>query len=382
MKGSVRRAPRVVISIYDDFENPHYAGGGPRVVRTVAELLDEQYRVLVVTAGTRYGRTRRGRLEHLILPVARFSPRFSQVVWGLVLPVVALLVRHDLWIESFTPPFSSNLVPLATRRPVVGLAQALSGREVSRRYRTSVPLRVERWLLRLYRDVVVLNPRDAAAVHEVSSRIRVHLLPNAVERPPRAPSDPADGRCALFLGRIDVTQKGLDLLLAAYAADHRDAQATGGGHRLMPLVLAGGGRPEEEDVLAGLLREAGPRVTWRGPVCGAEKEELLSSCAFLVVPSREESFCLSALEAMARSRPVVRFDLPQLEWIPDGAGPVVPSFDGDALREALERLSTDADLRRRAGRTAAQAAGPYVGRDKLDGYRHLVARLLDQRAAA
>ena len=46
---------RVVISIFDDAENPYYAGGGAVVVEKVARRLSAEFDVTVVTAGRRGG---------------------------------------------------------------------------------------------------------------------------------------------------------------------------------------------------------------------------------------------------------------------------------------------------------------------------------------
>ena len=369
--GGARRR-RVVISIYDDFDNPYYAGGGPTVVRSIAESLAQDCEVVVVTGGRRLARSRRDGIRHLHLPVTWIGPRSGQVLWGVVLPLVALVLRYDVWIESFTPPLSSNLVPLVTRRPVIGLAQALSGRDMEQRYRTRLPLFLERLLLRYYDDVVVLNARDQEVITAANGRARVHLIPNAVPAPDVPAPDAANGSYALFLGRIDIEQKGLDLLLAAYT----DAGDDSG---LPPLVIAGGGRPQDEERLRELLEKAGPRVRWLGVVRGQAKEELLGGSALLVVPSREESFCLSALEALVRGRPVVHFDLPQLEWIPRSSSSTVPSFDVDALRAALVWWTSHPEERSAAGARGAAFATARHGIEGFDRYRVLVRETLAHR---
>lgn len=362
--------PVVVISIYDDFDSPYYAGGGPVVVRNIARRLSGEDEVVVVTAASRWRRSRRDGIRHLHLPVTWAGPRLGQVLWGVLLPVVSAFLRYDVWIESFTPPFSSSMIPLATRRPVIGLAQALSGREMARRYRTTAPLRIERLLLGRYRDIVVLNPRDQDHVASCAPRARVHLVPNAIDPPPRPPTDAAAGRYVLYLGRIDMTQKGLDLLLDAYQR---------AGAELLPLVVAGGGREEDQEAMRAAMEAVGPRARWCGSVAGQAKEDLLQGCAFVVVPSREESFSLVALEALSRGRPVVHFDLPQLDWIPADCGIAVPSFDVEALRASMARLSCDPELRSAAGRRAAAFAAARVGLDKLDSYVDLVRDVLSAR---
>jgi glycosyltransferase involved in cell wall biosynthesis/GNAT superfamily N-acetyltransferase len=357
---------RVIISIYDDEGNPHYAGGGPVMVRRLAMALRDRYDVRVVSAGTRWRRSEHDSICHLSLPVAGAGPRAGQLLWAALIPLVAVVSRYDLWIESFTPPVSSNLIPLATRRPVIGLAQALSGREMKRRYGTTLPLWLEQRLLTTYQDIVVLNELDRDVVSRCSPKTRVHLIPNSVDVPAPASVGPQSGLHALFIGRIDVRQKGLDLLLEAHKA---------AGDRALPLVLAGSGVPREEEELRRLLRGHPGEVRWVGHVTGSLKRELLDTAAFVVVASREESFSLLALEAMAHARPVIHFDLPQLSWIPSDSGISVPRFDEAQLALAIQRLSADPRLRQRAGSAGYEFA--RRSQDQFqDRHRALVAEIL------
>jgi glycosyltransferase involved in cell wall biosynthesis len=77
---------------------------------------------------------------------------------------------------------------------------------------------------------------------------------------------------------------------------------------------------------------------WRTDV-----DELLASWDLLVVPSLEEGFGLSALEAMAAARPVVASRAGGLsEIVVDGVtGRLVPSGDTDALVRSIAELAKD-----------------------------------------
>jgi len=50
-------------------------------------------------------------VRYVFLPVAWAGPRLGQLVFQMLLPVVSLWIRPDLWIDSLTPPFSASLVP-------------------------------------------------------------------------------------------------------------------------------------------------------------------------------------------------------------------------------------------------------------------------------
>ncbi len=353
---------RVVISIYDDEANPYYAGGGPAVVRRIADALAPHYDVVVVTAGRWPARRQIGAVTYLYLPVLLAGARGSQAVWGIVLPFVALFMSYALWLESFNPPFSSNLVPLVTRRPVIGLAQSLSARVMATRYRVDFPLRLERRLLRRYRDIVVLNEHDAGVVRECSPHTRVHVITNWVQMPSRVATDAMDGEYAVFLGRIDVGLKGLDLLLDAYRR-HPEG--------LPPLVIAGAGPRPEEESLTELIETSRAPVRWIGRVDEQARSGLLGRAALVVVPSRAESFSLTALEALSHGRPVVHFDLPQLSWMPPGCHVSVPSFDTAALAGAIAEYSRDPVRRSEEGRRAADWAERFNQGNRA-GYLSLV----------
>ena len=353
----------MVVSIYDDLGNPHYGGGGAAVVARVARRLADEHEVTVYCGSYRGAVSGdRDGVRYVHLPVGWAGARGGQILFSLLVPLLALVVRPDVWIESLTPPVSASLLPVVARCPVVGLVQMLCGADMQRRY--GLPFEaVERRGLALYRHFVVLNDVDARLVAASSPRARVTVIPNGIELPP-AGADVADGP-VLFLGRIDVRQKGLDLLLEAVRADPT-----------LRLDVAGSGTPAEQARLRELAAGLGDRVRLLGRVEGEAKEELLRGCALMVVPSRYETFCLTALEAMAHGRPVVTFDLERLAWIGPGAGLTVPAFDAGALGAAIRRLVDDPALRAELGRGARARSLAFDRRAVEARYSALVAELL------
>lgn len=357
--------PRVVLSIYD---HPAYRGGGPLVVRRIAERLRRDYDVVLVTTesasdpdGLRTG------LPVITLPVGWAGARLGQILYHALLLRAARRVRHDVWIESFTPPISSSLLPLVTRRPVIGLAQALSARGTARRYHLPFLVPLERRALRLYRWVVVLNPRDRELVRDANPAATVRLIPNAIDDPGPPGDRDRTGSFALYLGRVDVTGKGLDLLAEAYRR---------AGAEALPLVVAGAGARADELRLARLVRPLAGRVRVAGFVRGERKTGLLRDAAFVVMPSREEAFGLVALEAMAYGKPVVHFALPELAWIPDDCGVKVTPFDVAGLARAIEGLSGDPARSGRLGRNARAYAERHLAAATDDAYAALVGEVL------
>jgi glycosyltransferase involved in cell wall biosynthesis len=84
---------------------------------------------------------------------------------------------------------------------------------------------------------------------------------------------------------------------------------------------------------------------------------LVARARVVVVPSRSEGFGYPMLEAFAAGVPVVASAAGALPEVSGGAARLVPPGDADALREAIERVATDEDLRARMikdGRKRAQ----------------------------
>jgi O-antigen/teichoic acid export membrane protein/glycosyltransferase involved in cell wall biosynthesis len=355
---------QVVISSFDGPDNPHYAGGGAAVVEMIAGRLAANFDVTVVTAAYRPGTEVRDGVRYRKLPVAWAGPRAGQLLYHVMLPLAARRIPHDLWIESFTPPFSTSFLPLFSRARVLGLAQSFHAQEMWNRYRLPFFL-VEQLGLRFYREVVVLNSADRALVRNYSPSATVHVIPNGIPNRRLDERLLGHGEHILYLGRIGTWAKGLDLLLAAYSRSGLT----------MPLVVAGNGTRREERKFTALLAAADGDVRWVGHVTGQRKRQLLERSAFVTLPSRHEAFGLAALEGMSCGKPVLHFDLPSLRWM-DGDVRVAP-FDVSALAGTMRDLAGDEAARRELGRMAHAAAQRYGRDETADRYLALVQELLN-----
>jgi glycosyltransferase involved in cell wall biosynthesis len=167
-------------------------------------------------------------------------------------------------------------------------------------------------------------------------------------------------------------KKGIDVLLPALCRIPGDD---------LRLRLVGDGplRVKFEELSERLGLEN--RVTFVGSL---ERDELyreMQACDFFVLPSRSESFGLAALEAMACGKAVIASSVGGLrDFIEDGVtGLSVPPNDVSALANAIERVATDADLRRRLGDNARRAALRYTVDATADKYEQLFQSLIERR---
>jgi glycosyltransferase involved in cell wall biosynthesis len=103
-----------------------------------------------------------------------------------------------------------------------------------------------------------------------------------------------------------------------------------------------------------------------------------------VLPSRQEGLGVAALEAMARSRPVVASAVGGLAEIviPERTGLLVRPGDAAVLAAALERLLADPGLARRLGAAgAARVAERFLAEQMVSAYEALYREILAEHGA-
>jgi rhamnosyl/mannosyltransferase len=217
---------------------------------------------------------------------------------------------------------------------------------------------LRRALTRAHR-IVVSSPRLADHARELADfRSKCVVIPFGidVERLEATPAVTAraaqivaehPGPRLLFIGRL-VPYKGVDVLIDAIASV---PGATA-------LILGDGPLRGELAARAAASGVAG-RVRFLGALPDAEVVAHLHACDVFVLPSvsRQETFGVAQLEAMACGRPVVSTDLETgVPWVNqhEVTGLVVPPGNSERLSDALGRLLSDEAFRHRLGAAARE----------------------------
>ena len=342
--------PRLIISNYDDLHNPYYGGGGATAVHEVAKRLNHHFEVTVLTA------CYPGSVEQVIdgvlyrrIGISFAGAKLGQVIFQLLLPLYALREHFDLWLETFGPPFSAAFLPLFTKKPVIGLIHMLPALDMQRKYRLPfLPRLVEVVALKVYTRFIALSEDSRQAIRRYNPTATVHIIPNGIKLPARMPI--LSPQHILFIGRLEINQKGLDLLLYAY--------------KLLlplhppPLVIAGSGSAADTTRLHTLITrlELTDQVVLTGRVGGQVKDRLYRQALFVVVPSRFETFSLVVLEGLAYGKALVVFAIPGLSWLPTFCAVKAASLTPLALSTAMAACLTSEDTRRRLSRLARSFA--------------------------
>lgn len=149
----------------------------------------------------------------------------------------------------------------------------------------------------------------------------------------RTANVPADGY-VLCLGTLE-PRKNIGTLLDAWERILSQGTAR-------QLVLAGHATPDADDWLARIARAplAGS-VRHLGYVEEAQRERLFTGARVLVLPSLDEGFGLTALEAMSAGVPVVAASRGSLPEVVGDAGVLVDPTDSRAIADALIRVLAD-----------------------------------------
>jgi glycosyltransferase involved in cell wall biosynthesis len=238
-------------------------------------------------------------------------------------------------------------------------------------YRASRASSRYRRVKRLYRPAdrfLVLTEEDADA-WALDGMSNVGSMPNPLPvHPTTLPT--LDEPVVTTLGRL-AHEKGMDLLLEAWAM-------VAPQHPGWRLHAYGAGA--EEAALHAQARALGldPWEIFRGVT--SDLDTALSAASVYVLPSRNEGFPISVLEAMAYGLPTVGFDCaPGVRELiePEEGGLLVAPGDVHGLATGLDRLMKDRDLRLRLGAGARESVRRFAPDTVVDAWEELF-RLIER----
>lgn len=330
----------LIISNYDDIWNPYYSGGGARAIHEVARLLAASFDITVITG--KYPGSKNRKIDNVNYMHAGISfggPKLGQLFYQLSLIVLVRRVKYDIWIENFTPPFSTSFLPLFTKKPVIGLAHMLCASEMKRKYKLPFHI-IENLGLKKYRHIIVTQESIKRYIEKIGSKSKIIIIPNGVTLPKlRSYTKP---KHILYLGRIEVNQKGIDLLLDAFERLNNED---------IKLLIAGSGESKQVRILKKLISKNKMKniIQYVGRVEGQTKEKMINSSYCVVVPSRYETFSMVSLEAMVQKKPVISFDIPGLKWLPDNSGIKIQPYNTEKMSRAIEKIIDNQTLRNSLG---------------------------------
>ena len=329
----------------------------------------------IVTAS----QTRRIQINHrniTLLRIPKTSPYYKNKSYKSkhVRRLIARYLQHrpDL-IHVHSLEFAKAALALKRkyRIPVCYTCHSLASMESKKR---SHGVKLQELLLRGADRIIVpshwLKQQIRRRYAKVSSKINV--IPNGVTTISTGSKAPAYK--LLFVGRI-IRDKGIEALIGALPYLSRK-------NRRVQLTIVGKGSHKYQKRLKSIAKKRGvaSRIRWMGPLPHSKVQRLYSSYGAVVVPSKRESFCLVALEAMANRVPLVSSRAGGLrEFVNKNNAQIIRNVNSRTIGRAIYKMWKHPKKIRRRVANAKLVASRYHWRNIAIRYKRLFVSVSGRR---
>lgn len=208
--------------------------------------------------------------------------------------------------------------------------------------------------------VLHLRPVEEQELWDVAgAALNTVFVPNGLRVGTQQVSDPPAPVSVLFLARLQARKRPLAFIEAARTL-----------HRKHPEVEFRIIGPDEGEGQAvdRAIRDTplDGRLRWDGPVDPAAALAAIRDGSVYALPSNNEPFPMTVLEAMSVGRPVViNHDCGLAPVVEQYGAGIVCSDSGPTLAEALDTLLTDQHLRTRTGRAGYRLVRDHLSLDRV-----------------
>ncbi|TNF54558.1 glycosyltransferase family 1 protein [bacterium] len=280
----------------------------------------------------------------------------------------------DVIIENFLPaiPYFSRFL---TNTPVILQMQGIMGVHSLKKFNPLYGLPmfvVEKIYPHLYKTFILVGNENGYSTGEQSSQKTITkgkkyaVIPNGINEELLSINSEEENDYILFLSRIDVYTKGLDILIDAF----RNISER---FNNVKLFFAGYEFNSTADLFQNLPGALRDRVKYVGFVSGQEKLELLSRARIFVLPSRHEAHPVSVLEALALGKAVLVSDIPALQYVGDQElGLTFKSGSSQDLAEKLSILLGNGTMRQHLGKRGRDFASQFLWDDMALNFERFI----------
>jgi glycogen synthase len=323
---------------FDDIRNPLLGAGQAKATFEVGKRLVKKGHTVNVLCFAYPGS--KDRVEEGIaykhIGFSTKNIRINNALYILLLPFYVSRLKTDIVVECFTAPISTLLSPLWTKLPVVGLPTSYEAERFSKLYHLPFHL-VEHFGSKLYKYFMPYTLPFDEKMKKTNPKIISRVIPEGVGDE-FFQIKKKSNEFILFIGRFDIGQKGIDLLLHAYAKASKNIS--------YPLVIAGLG-PDEAKIRM-LIRQLNleKKVTFMGAAYGELKYDLLSRAVLVAMPSRHEGFSLFSLEALASGNGIAAFDIPGFSWADESVVMKAKNYSVNEYAQLLEMTANSSKMKK------------------------------------
>lgn len=314
---------KIIFSTYDDIKNPYYGGGGALAIHNIAKRISKQFSIKVISwnhSGLRQEVIDGVSYRRIGINIGQ--PKVEMLMFQVVLPVYTFLLDYDIWVESFGPPFTTSLLSLFTNKPLVGVVHMLASEDMERKYKLPIFKYIEKMGLFGYKKIIATSLVLKKKLLKINKDLEIEIISNGVDKVVKKASVKKKNQI-LSIGRIEVDQKGLDMLIKIF--EYLKNKLRGN----WKLVIAGSGTSKELKKLKKLINKSVFKsdIELVGKVERTQKERLFNQSQILLTTSRFDTFSMTTLEGLAHGLPVVAFNLNTLGWTPKKSVIKVKQFE-------------------------------------------------------
>ena len=311
---------KILHLIYDHINNPWIGGGGAvRAYEINKRLAMKRHEILIISG--KYPDAEDYEEGNLRFNFLGSDKNYVLSVFSYAFKAIQYLKKHaydfDIVIEDFAPWNPVFSFKYHKDKIVIVQIQNFLGLEIIKKYLLAgLPFYLcEKFYPFYFRNKIFVS-------EALSSRFKNSggVIPNGINF---KEDNIQQGDYIAFLGRIDIHQKGLDILIKALS-DLKN----------LNVKIAGFGRDEKR--LLKLLK-AYNNIEFFGRVYDANKKQFLAKAKFLIMPSRFEGQGIVALEAASMGKPVIVSDIPELKWVVEAGFGI--SFKNESATDLAEKIN-------------------------------------------
>lgn len=356
---------RILHLIYDHIRNPWVGGGGAIRAYEIYRRLATRHQITIV-CGKYPGAKDYEEANVKIHFVGTGIHNYLLSTFYYAFFANSFLRKHyrdyDAVIEDFAPWNPLFGFKFNFNKCVILQIQNFLGKEILKKYNIiGIPFYLmEKYYPLKFKNIIVVN--NILATRYRLSRSRT--LSNGIDEDFLRTDVSADGDYIGYMGRIDIYQKGLDIL--------ENAMQT------VPVKLKVAGDGRDRKRFLEMLKDRS-NIGWVGLVKGTQKIEFLSKLSFLVVPSRYEGQGIVVLEAAACGKPVIVSDIPELRYaVEAGFGVSFRIGDPADLAEKIKILLNNPVLRREMGKNAKEYAKGFTWDKIAEKYENYLEEVVER----
>ena len=337
---------KILHLIYDDINNPWLGGGGAYRTLEIYKRMPKDVKITVVTGNYPGSKNeRKENIDYLRLG-SSFNYLISRITFTLGARKIIKKENYDLLIIDFSP-YSPILAYNLTSKPMIASIQNIQAKHILKKFPLFgvIPFLLEKKALSKYSNFITVSKSTKEKLLDTisnESNKNIVIIPNGVSED-LLKGKLFIGKYLFFMGRIEVYQKGLDILLTAYnSISEKDKP---------PLIIAGTG-PDLKKLKKENLKNK--KIQFVGKLDLREKIKYLKNSLVLCAPSRFEAQPIVPLEAQAMGKPVLASKIPSMQdtIINNVTGRLYTPNNSEKLAKEIKKIISNKKEIKRLGKNA------------------------------